>query len=100
MCVQTLLYRDPAGDKEPGEGQMRQCKDFSKLEEWAFALERNACFVTWPTKPDDPEYRNFNHCPPGSPFFEKMREHYGYDEDWEIDYELHKDLDGPVLSWN
>jgi len=102
ICVadDTLLYHDPAAGRQPGEGVKRQCKDFSKLEEWAFDSERNACATTTPKKNDVSKYRLWNHCPPDSPFFPKMREHYGYDDDWQIDYEVRKDLDGPAVQYS
>jgi hypothetical protein len=79
---------------------MRQCKDFSKLEQWAFSTERNACWTKDPTNTDSVYYGSWRRCPPNSPYFQAMRKHFGYDDDWKIDYELHKDLDGPAVSWD
>lgn len=89
--MQALLYHDAEGlGRADGEGQARQCKDFSKLEEWSQGLEHNSCFVRELSLAEGEldYYQHFRHCPPDSPYFDRMREHFGYSADWEIDYDF------------
>jgi len=90
VCIadDNLRWNDGTSLKADGEGQIRQCKDFSKLEEWALAPERNSCFRRELVEDNLDYYQHFRQCPPDSPFFDKMRQHFGYDDDWQIDYNL------------
>lgn len=93
LTVQNLRWNDAEGLKADGEEQIRQCKGFSKLEEWALAPERNSYFRRERVEGNLDYYQHFRQCPPDSPSFDKMRQHFGYDEHWQIDY----DLTGPTF---
>jgi len=58
-----------------GVGQIRQCKSWEKLEEWA--AERTACFRYNSSSPHF--INNFKNCPEGSPYIETMKGIYGDD---------------------
>ena len=48
-----------------GRGQVRMCRDWHKLEEWARGY--TACYQWAPDDiPDYPEIEHYKHCPPGS----------------------------------
>jgi len=74
----TPLYHSPTdkGFVGIGDGQQRQCKDWSKLESWAD--EYNACYRyhnhTVNTM-DDQLAARFSFCPPGSPYKAKVEEY-------------------------
>jgi len=82
---------DPANFRpRVGEGHIRQCRNFSKLEEWALAPERNACYH-FETDVNEDRLINWMRCPPDSPYFQSMKESFEYGEDWQINYTLHLD---------
>ncbi|KAM3073409.1 hypothetical protein ACMFMG_004692 [Clarireedia jacksonii] len=79
------------GDKSTG--QNRQCKDFSKLDEWA--LERHACYnFERPMKPGPLDVEAFQNCRESSPYLQVMKDHFGYGKDWQGDYPPHE---GPTF---
>jgi len=82
---------NPDSRPRVGEGHIRQCRNFAKLEEWALAPERNACYQFYEGDDSKDKLKNWRHCPPNSPYFQSMKEYFGYDEDWQIDYTLHLD---------
>ena len=68
-------------DKSVGDGQVRKCRDFNKLEAWA--TERSGCYKLTHLK--DPSWHRidkFKYCPPGSPYLPQIREHFGLASDW------------------
>lgn len=59
-----------------------RCRDFNRLDEWA--RDHHSCFkysYVSDTLPPT-ELHQFRNCPEGSPYMTKMREHFGYDENW------------------
>ncbi|KAH7390088.1 hypothetical protein BKA64DRAFT_645021 [Cadophora sp. MPI-SDFR-AT-0126] len=80
------------GDKSTG--QNRQCKDFSKLDEWA--LERHACYnFERPMKPGPLDVEAFTNCRESSPYLQVMKDHFGYGENWQGEYPAHE---GPTFE--
>lgn len=63
----TPRYTTSTDDKRTGEGQVRQCRDWSKLETWA--QSQTACF-RYINETDDlfPNIERFRFCPAGSPY--------------------------------
>jgi hypothetical protein len=55
-----------------GVGQVRQCKDWSRLESWA--EENTACFRNWNSS-SSTEVR-YSHCPKGSEYEKKVKEYF------------------------
>ncbi|KAF4618395.1 hypothetical protein G7Y89_g14907 [Cudoniella acicularis] len=87
-CLELLFSpEDPYANI--GDGHIRQCKDFSKLEEWVLAPERNACYTFYEIQDGQQENEEWRHCPPDSPYFQNMRKYFGYPEGWLPDYTLH-----------
>ncbi|KAF2232967.1 hypothetical protein EV356DRAFT_534253 [Viridothelium virens] len=78
----TLMYTAPAGEQlETGEGQVRVCRDWSKLEEWYD--DNTACFAyTNKTEGVTDELQQYKYCPKGSKFAPAMRAHFGLPDDW------------------
>lgn len=55
-----------------GDGQQRQCRDWSKLVEWANS--HNSCFLYLnETQGVDSSFERYKFCPEGSPYAERMR---------------------------
>ncbi|KAI9732962.1 MAG: hypothetical protein M1818_007395 [Claussenomyces sp. TS43310] len=85
MCQadDTPLYTDNSMQSTNGIGQVRQCRDWSKLEAWA--KERPACFrygdfVTEEKLPS--QVGRFKFCPDDSPYLPKVRKYFGMGADW------------------
>ena len=58
-----------------GGGQVRQCRDWRELEDWA--RENTACWkYVNSTDPTMDQLERFKYCPNGSPYLEKAREKY------------------------
>ena len=86
---QNLWY---IGNKSTG--QKRQCKDFSKLDEWA--LQHHACYnFEKPMKPGQLDVEAFTNCRQSSPYLQTMKDHFGYGENWQGDYPPHE---GPTFD--
>jgi len=64
-----------------GGGQTRQCRDFSKLEEWA--LENNGCYIFDDLEPPYFVNQRYANCPKDSPYYKTMVESLGFVEDWD-----------------
>jgi len=83
ICVADdgLLSVDEPHVREVGDGHVRQCRNFSKLDEWA--LEHHACYSFEDVEAPYFVNQRYANCPRDSPYFEIMRESFGFDEDWE-----------------
>jgi len=81
-----LFYINDKNDPPTGEGQIVQCKDFAKLDEWA--MEHHACYKYNEAGDARPasEILQWRNCPGDSKYASKMREYFGYDEDWVPDF--------------
>ena len=68
---ETPRYTTPTADPVSGIGQLRQCRDWNKLEAWA--KKHSGCWryvdVTWD---NGSELMRWMHCPPESPAFVRM----------------------------
>ncbi|RDL36096.1 Uncharacterized protein BP5553_06708 [Venustampulla echinocandica] len=76
----TPRYTDKHGRK-PGEGQIRKCRDWSKLK--AFVNEREGCFKY--IKHDKEDIRiieRMKYCSNNSPYLPKIRKYFGFSSDW------------------
>ena len=51
-----------------GEGQVQQCRSWKKLEQWALAPERNACYRGGEDEPASRGIKRFLKCPENSPY--------------------------------
>ncbi|KAL8882370.1 MAG: hypothetical protein Q9192_007594 [Flavoplaca navasiana] len=68
----TPRYTTTTQKPESGMGQMRQCRDWSKLEEWA--KKYSGCWRYLDAKHDESsEIWRWTFCPEGSPWFERVR---------------------------
>jgi hypothetical protein len=64
-------------DKATGDGQIRQCRSWDKLVEWATLPENTACYKQDDKKRDDrPSLESWAHCPQNSPYFETMNAYF------------------------
>jgi len=72
----TPRYSDESDRPESGVGQVRMCRSWEKLEEWAKGY--NSCYAyVNQTSGDLPELQRFLYCPDGSPWREKVVEVFG-----------------------
>ena len=85
MCTadDTLRYvpLNSAQGYRPGDGQRRQCRDWSKVQE--FVEAHDPCYRY--LKPGDKAVSNlerFKFCPPDSQYLPKIRKYFGFDGDW------------------
>ena len=80
-----------------GEGQMRQCRDWGKLERWVH--ERNACYsYVNETQGVSSMFERYKWCPPGSPYAERMKKVLNLPQDWSG--VAPKDVDSLPAYWN
>ncbi|KUJ19152.1 uncharacterized protein LY89DRAFT_612685, partial [Mollisia scopiformis] len=69
----TPRYSTESKRPESGVGQMRMCRSWDKLDEWA--EKYNSCYAyVNQTSEDLPEIQRFVYCPAGSPWREKVVE--------------------------
>lgn len=76
MCdaKDTLLPdRFPLPD---GEGQTLRCRSWDKLEKWALASERNACFLGGHYSTNE-VVDKWGNCPDDSPYKAQAQAYYG-----------------------
>lgn len=59
-----------------------RCRDFSKLDKWT--IDHHSCFKYIDINDDTPptEMHQWRNCPEHSPYTAKMRDYFGYGEDW------------------
>ena len=70
----TPRYSTETPDPKTGEGQYRQCRDWSKLEAWG--RQHNACFsYVHEADPTFPNVERFAFCPEDSPY-KVLADHY------------------------
>jgi hypothetical protein len=79
--LQELLYVTPNHERQIGDGHVRQCRDFSKLDEWA--MEHSACYTFEKLEPPFFVDQSYANCPKDSPYYQGMVEALGLPEDWE-----------------
>ncbi|CAG8978464.1 hypothetical protein HYALB_00012846, partial [Hymenoscyphus albidus] len=68
-------------EKKPGDGQIRKCRDWSKLEKWA--QDHDACYRY--IEPGNDEISNlerFKFCANDSPYVPIIRGYFGYEDTW------------------
>jgi len=80
----TPRWTSRTADPESGVGQNRQCRDWSKLEEWV--AKYNSCYNRIDEEASKgPEIERYKFCPPGSPYREVMKAYFSR--------VLHKEVD-------
>lgn len=73
----------PALTGHIGDGQVRKCRDWSKMTKWATQLDRNACYKIDDYREATNTLEQFAFCPPDSPY-QPIQQAY-------FDYHGHKD---------
>lgn len=77
----TPRYTTITKSPESAVGQIRQCRDWKKLEEWA--KDHTSCYNYISSEADHiNQLERFKFCPPNSPYWPKVREHFGKGPDW------------------
>ncbi|KAI1453657.1 hypothetical protein F4805DRAFT_442653 [Annulohypoxylon moriforme] len=79
----TLRYvpLNSAHGYRPGDGQSRKCRDWSQVQKFVGA--HDPCYRY--LEPGNNELSNlerFKFCPSDSPYLPKIRQYFGYDDDW------------------
>ncbi|KAK4691232.1 hypothetical protein P7C71_g5720, partial [Lecanoromycetidae sp. Uapishka_2] len=80
-------HTEPEPSVRSAEGQTRQCRDFGALQAWA--QDRTACYKF--THYNDPTWSRtdrLQYCPHDSPYLPRIREHFGYADDWIPDLDV------------
>lgn len=78
----TPRYSTETRVPETGVGQVRMCRSWDRLEEWA--ARYNACYkFVNQTAGDFPVVQRFVYCPRGSPFKEEVEKVFGEVPDYE-----------------
>jgi hypothetical protein len=67
----------PAGH-HIGDGQIRQCRDWNHMIDWALEPERHACYKWDDYREATNTLELFAHCPPGSPYRDFQRAYFEY----------------------
>jgi len=77
----------PALAEHIGAGQVRKCRDWNKMTEWATQLDRNACYKLDDYREATNTLEQFAFCPPGSPYQDVQEAyfaHYGHKDPYEV----------------
>lgn len=82
MCVADDTPM-PALAEHIGANQVRKCRDWNKMTDWATQLDRHACYKLDDYREATNTLEQFAFCPPGSPY-QRIQEAY-------FDYHGHKD---------
>ncbi|KAH8649692.1 hypothetical protein BGZ60DRAFT_534568 [Tricladium varicosporioides] len=77
----TPWYTSRLHPGEPGEGQTRMCRDFSKLEEWA--RNHTSCWRHIAPTDDIDTLLRYRYCPKGTPYGDRIREVFGDEDEWD-----------------
>ncbi|KAH6666827.1 hypothetical protein B0J14DRAFT_704889 [Halenospora varia] len=77
----TPWYTSRLYPGEPGEGQTRMCRDFSKLEEWARI--HTSCWRHISPTDDIDTLLRYRYCPKGTPYGDRIREVFGDEGEWD-----------------
>lgn len=84
---------------------MMRCRDFNRLDEWA--REHHSCFKYSYVSDTLPStmLHQFRNCPDDSPYMMKMREHFGYSENWVPEFTMNHGPEFPDgnedrVEWN
>jgi len=73
----TTISKSP----ESAVGQIRQCRDWTKLEEWA--ASHTSCYNYISAAADNiNQFERFKFCPKDSPYWPAVRKHFGKGDDW------------------
>ena len=68
----TPRYTTNSSGTRTGEGQMRQCRDWSKLEAWA--AHYSGCWRYISKKNDErDEIERWRFCEPGTPYYDRVQ---------------------------
>ena len=75
------MYTSPYANASTGLGQLRKCRSWDKLQEWA--EEHTACFAyVNETQGVDAVIQRFRYCPRESQAATRMKKWFGYPADW------------------
>ncbi|PQE05308.1 cytochrome p450 protein [Rutstroemia sp. NJR-2017a BVV2] len=65
----------------PGDGQIRQCRDWSQLEK--FVVAHSGCYeYIKQGNPNISQIERMKYCPNDSPYLPDIRKYFGYDDGW------------------
>lgn len=81
ICNADDTPRFTDGDTKPGEGQVRKCRDWSRLQQYVQA--HPGCFKY--INPENHRLETINrmkYCPNDSPYLPKIRKYFGLPSDW------------------
>ena len=85
MCAgdDTLRYiplNNVSGFK-PGDGQKRMCRDWHRMQ--SFVEKHDPCYrYVFPGDDTVSNLERFKYCPNDSPYLPKIREYFGYGDEW------------------
>ncbi|KAB8211963.1 hypothetical protein BDV34DRAFT_219177 [Aspergillus parasiticus] len=66
---------------KPGDGQKRMCRDWHQMQ--SFVEKHDPCYrYVFPGDDSVSNLERFKYCPNNSPYIPKIREYFGYSDDW------------------
>ena len=77
----TPMYTSSDRSRSTGLGQQRMCRSWKKLVDWAGTQTACFGFINETQGLYDVAYR-FRYCPKDNRLLGKMRQYFGYDDDW------------------
>lgn len=77
----TPLYNTGKEGKQAGPEEVRHCRSWEKMEEWA--IQNSGCFgYVNETGDESGGLKYYKYCPKDSPFLPAVRKYFGYPDDW------------------
>ncbi|KAH7072347.1 hypothetical protein FB567DRAFT_554024 [Paraphoma chrysanthemicola] len=87
MCMADDTPMPSPSDHHVGDGQIRQCRDWSQMIDWALEPKRNACYKWDDYREATNTLELFAHCPPDSPYYDFQQayfEYHGHQDTYEV----------------
>jgi hypothetical protein len=87
MCMADDTPMPAPARHHIGDGQIRQCRDWNQMINWALEPERHACYAWDDYREATNTLELFAHCPPESPYRDFQQayfEYHGHKDPYEV----------------
>jgi hypothetical protein len=78
MCMADDTPMPAPARHHVGDGQIRKCRNWNKMIDWAMEPERHACYKWDDYREATNTLELFAHCPPESPYYEFQEAYFEY----------------------
>jgi hypothetical protein len=78
MCMADDTPMPAPARHHVGDGQVRQCRDWNQMIDWAMEPERHACYQWDDYREATNTLELFAHCPPESPYRDFQQAYFEY----------------------